>query len=74
MLYEVITPSKPSKLSLVWLQGVTCNGNSHSFLNLAYLSQLLEHFKVIYHPLLPSVHTLHVITSYSIHYTKLYDL
>jgi len=55
-------PSKPSKLSLVWLQGVTCNGNSHSFLNLAYLSQMLEHFKVIYHPLLPSIHTLQEVS------------
>ncbi|MEJ2468206.1 MAG: hydrogenase, partial [Campylobacterales bacterium] len=51
-------PSKPSKPRLLWLQGVTCNGNSHSFLNLPYLAQLLERFDLLYHPLLPSLETL----------------
>jgi NiFe hydrogenase small subunit HydA len=51
-------PSKPSKPRLLWLQGVTCNGNTHSFLNLPYLAQLLERFDLLYHPLLPSLETL----------------
>ena len=56
-------PSKPSKPALIWLQGVTCNGNSHSFLNLTYLPQLLERFDVLYHPLLPSQQTFESISA-----------
>lgn len=54
-------PSKPSKPTLLWLQGVTCNGNTHSFLNLPWLPQLLERFTLLYHPLLPSTMTLEAI-------------
>ncbi|NPA04001.1 MAG: hydrogenase [Epsilonproteobacteria bacterium] len=39
---------------LIWLQGVTCNGNSHSFLNLEGLENFLKKFELLYHPLLPS--------------------
>ncbi|BCD68117.1 hydrogenase [Nitratiruptor sp. YY09-18] len=46
------------KNRLVWLQGVTCNGNSHSFLNLPTLSSFLQTFEILYHPLLPSLLTL----------------
>lgn len=51
-------PSEPNKPVLLWLQGVTCNGNTHSFLNLSWLPRLLERFEVLYHPLLPSAVTL----------------
>ena len=56
-------PSKPSKPALIWLQGITCNGNSHSFLNLPYLSQLLERFDVVHHPLLPSSQSLETVAA-----------
>jgi len=42
------------KLKAFWLQGVTCNGNAHSFLNLEYLEELLQRIEFLYHPLLPS--------------------
>ncbi|WP_345976935.1 hydrogenase [Sulfurimonas sp. HSL3-7] len=44
--------------TLIWLQGVTCNGNTHSFLNLPYLPQLLAKYDLLYHPLLPASSTL----------------
>lgn len=46
-------PSRQDKKpSLLWLQGVTCNGNTHSFLNLPYLETLLLKYEMLYHPLL----------------------
>ncbi|MRI58671.1 MAG: hydrogenase [Epsilonproteobacteria bacterium] len=41
-------------VTLLWLQGITCNGNSHSFLNYPHLKSLLDCFELLYHPLLPS--------------------
>ncbi|WP_201337078.1 MULTISPECIES: hydrogenase [unclassified Nitratiruptor] len=38
----------------IWLQGITCNGNTHSFLHYEQLSQLLDEITFLYHPLLPS--------------------
>ncbi|MGE4472409.1 MAG: hydrogenase [Sulfuricurvum sp.] len=46
-------PSKPSKLRLIWLQGITCNGNTHSFLNDPSLKTLMETVEFFHHPLLP---------------------
>ena len=51
------------KLRLLWLQGITCNGNSHSFLNHPQLATLLEPFELLYHPLLPCTHTLEAIAA-----------
>ena len=51
-------PSKPAKLSVIWLQGITCNGNTHSFLNDPSLGTLLESVEFIHHPLLPCTKTL----------------
>ncbi len=48
----------PSKLKVVWLQGVTCNANAHSFLNHPTLQVLLEKFEFLYHPLLQSKYSL----------------
>ncbi len=45
--------SSDRKPRLIWLQGVTCNGNTHSFLNLSYLPQLLKRYEILYHPSLP---------------------
>ncbi|PHR56007.1 MAG: hydrogenase [Arcobacter sp.] len=41
-----------AKPRLLWLQGVTCNGNTHSFFNLPYLPQLLDKLEIVYHPTL----------------------
>ena len=46
------------KPRLLWLQGITCNGNSHSFLNHPRLGPLLESFELLYHPLLPCRYSL----------------
>ena len=51
------------KPSIVWFQGVTCNGNTHSFLNLENLEKLLEKFELLSHPSLPSIERFEDITS-----------
>ena len=43
---------------VVWLQGVTCNGNSHSFVNLPDIEDFLRCYEWLYHPVLPSSCTL----------------
>jgi NiFe hydrogenase small subunit HydA len=53
------------KLRLLWLQGITCNGNTHSFLNYPHLNGLLRAYDVLYHPLLPSSHSLEAIAACS---------
>lgn len=39
------------KSTIVWLQGLTCNGNSHSFFNYAYMPSFAAAFEMLYHPL-----------------------
>lgn len=51
-------PSKPAKYRLIWLQGITCNGNTHSFLNDPSLETLLGTVELIHHPILPCASTL----------------
>jgi hydrogenase small subunit len=51
-------PSNPVKLRVIWLQGITCNGNTHSFLNDPSLGSLLDSVEFIHHPLLPCKNTL----------------
>ncbi len=46
------------KRRILWLQGITCNGNSHSFFNHPDLASILTRFEFLYHPILPSLHTL----------------
>lgn len=50
------------KLRLLWFQGVTCNGNTHSFLNLENLETLLGKFEILSHPTLPSTQDFNTIT------------
>jgi len=45
---------KTKKSSIIWLQGLTCNGNSHSFLNYPYMESFSASFEMVYHPLLYS--------------------
>lgn len=40
------------KSTIVWLQGLTCNGNSHSFLNYPQMPSFASAFEMIYHPLI----------------------
>lgn len=47
------TSTVRSKPKLLWLQGLTCNANSHSFLNHPQLGAILERFELLYHPHLP---------------------
>ena len=49
---------KPNRLKLLWLQSITCNGNTHSFLNHPELFSILSHFELVHHPVLESVYTL----------------
>jgi hydrogenase small subunit len=46
------------KVKLLWLSGIACNGNAHSFLNYPYLSQFMDRFEFIYHPIIESKYTL----------------
>jgi hydrogenase small subunit len=41
-----------NKPKLLWLQSITCNGNTHSFLNHPDLFSILSYFELIYHPVL----------------------
>jgi hydrogenase small subunit len=50
------------KPKLLWFQGVTCNGNTHSFLNLINIQQLLDKFDILYHPSLPARYSIQEIT------------
>jgi len=47
-----------SKPKLLWLQSISCNGNTHSFLNHPELFSILAHFELIHHPLLESDYSL----------------
>ncbi len=39
-----------NRSSIVWLQGLTCNGNSHSFLNYPSMDMFSKVFKILHHP------------------------
>ncbi|UPT77878.1 hydrogenase [Sulfurovum sp. XGS-02] len=41
-----------NKPKLLWLQSITCNGNTHSFLNHPDLFSILSHFELVHHPAL----------------------
>ena len=47
-----------SKIKLLWLTSISCNGNAHSFLNYPQLEIFLDYFEFIYHPILESEYTL----------------
>ena len=44
--------------TLLWLQSISCNGNTHSFLNHPELFSILSHFTLLYHPVIETAHTL----------------
>lgn len=51
------------KTKLLWIQGLSCNGNAHSFFNYPALEQFLEDFSFIHHPLIDSEFSLEEIVS-----------
>ncbi|BDY12500.1 NADH-quinone oxidoreductase subunit B family protein [Hydrogenimonas cancrithermarum] len=48
---------------VLWLQGITCNGNSHSFLNATDFGLLCEQFDFVHHPLFPTSVSLEDVAS-----------
>jgi len=40
------------KKTIIWIQGITCNGDSHSFFNYSGMRNFAKNFEIIYHPLL----------------------
>jgi hydrogenase small subunit len=46
------------KPKIIWIQGVSCNGNSHSFFNHPELFEILSNFELIYHPIIESDYSL----------------
>ena len=51
------------KTKLLWIQGLACNGNAHSFLNYPQLAQFLEDFTFVHHPIIDSPLTLEEVVS-----------
>lgn len=54
------------KTRILWLSGITCNGNAHSFINYPKLEHFLNHFEFIYHPIFDSKYSLIDIVTNSI--------
>jgi len=52
-----------NKPKLLWLQSITCNGNTHSFLNHPDLFSILSHFEVVHHPALEGSYTMDDVIS-----------
>ncbi len=50
--------SGKTRPKLLWLQSITCNGNTHSFLNHPDLFSILSHFELLHHPVLESAYNL----------------
>lgn len=52
-----------TKMRVLWLSAIACNGNTHSFLNYPYMEQFLDDFEFIYHPVIDSEYSLEDIVS-----------
>ena len=50
--------SSQARPKLLWLQSITCNGNTHSFLNHPDLFSILSHFELVHHPVLDTAYTM----------------
>ncbi len=50
--------SSQTRPKLLWLQSITCNGNTHSFLNHPDLFLILSHFELVHHPVLETAYTM----------------
>ena len=51
------------KPKILWLQSITCNGNTHSFLNHPNLPSILSHFELLYHPVIETKYTMEDIVT-----------
>jgi len=58
--------SKQTKPRLLWLQAITCNGNTHSFLNHPDLFSILSHYELVHHPVLESSYTIQDVIAGSV--------
>ncbi|MDX1808279.1 MAG: hydrogenase [Sulfurospirillaceae bacterium] len=47
-----------NKQTIVWIHGITCNGDSHSFFNYENMKNFSKNFEIIYHPLLTTQYDL----------------
>ncbi|MCF6172294.1 MAG: hydrogenase [Campylobacteraceae bacterium] len=59
------------KKSIVWIQGITCNGDSHSFFNYPQMSSFAKNFEIIYHPLFLTKYDLETILVNKMNYDYL---
>lgn len=50
--------SKSTKPTILWLQSITCNGNTHSFFSHPDFVALMQKFEIIHHPILNTKYTL----------------
>ena len=57
---------RQNRPKLLWLQSITCNGNTHSFLNHPDLFSILSHFELVHHPVLETAHTIEELISGSL--------
>ena len=55
------------KPKLLWIQSLTCNGNSHSFFNHSNLFSILSHFELIYFPLIETKYSLEDVLQKRVH-------
>jgi len=55
-----------NKPKLLWLQSITCNGNTHSFLNHPELFSILSHFELVHHPVLETAYSLDEVIAGSV--------
>jgi Ni,Fe-hydrogenase I small subunit len=39
-----------SKLNIIWIDSVGCNGCTHSFFNYPYIKEIFKKFNFLYHP------------------------
>jgi len=46
------------KTRVLWLSAISCNGNTHSFLNYPFMEQFCNDFEFIYHPIIDSEYSL----------------
>jgi len=49
--------------NIVWLQGLTCNGNTQSFLNYPSIDIFSQYFDILHHPLLKTPYSLEEVIS-----------
>ena len=47
-----------NRSSIVWLQGLTCNGNSHSFFNYSSIDIFSKSFEILHHPQIKTQYTI----------------